>query len=57
VIKFRPSWRASKAASAAHPSYGYPLGVPLVPWQVITDLAAHPAPASAYGEKDHGEFA
>jgi hypothetical protein len=39
------------------PSYGYPLGVPLVPWQVIADLAAHPAPASAYGEEDHDESA
>lgn len=58
VIKFRPSWCASKAASAAHPqplpSYGYPLGVPLVPWQVIADYSA---PASAYGEEDHDESA
>ena len=39
------------------PGYGYLLGVPLVPWQVIADLAAHPAPASAYGGEDHDESA
>ena len=40
------------------PGYGYPLGVPLVPWQIITDLASRrAAPAAAYGEEDDDESA
>jgi hypothetical protein len=61
VIKFRPSWRRIEGrlgrAPRPLPGYGYLLGVPLAPWQVIADLAAHPALASAYGGEDHDESA
>ena len=62
VIKFRPSWRRIEARLGRAPrpltGYGYPIGVPPVPRQVITDLAAYrPAAGSAYGEDDHDESA
>ena len=62
VIKFRPSWRRIEARLGRAPKpllgYSYPLTVPPVPLQVITDLAAHRAdPGAIYDETDHGESA
>ena len=62
VIKFRPSWRRIEArlgrAPKPPPSCGYPLAVPPLLPQAITDLASHRgAPGSAYGEEEHDESA